>query len=245
MTFHSIVFHQDRFLFVNQFEFEQLKPFIIRQLFLEKNLTCAEVNSLPPPFQALALRPGLVQIDLPLLPLAIKAYMILRWDRLHRFCGACGKETIHSPPLYERRCLSCQMSYFPRISPCIIVRINKGKQLLMARSPHFVKGVYGLIAGFVEPGETAEQAVHREVFEEVGIQIKNLKYFDSQPWPFPDALMLGYTAEYKSGDILLDTKELETAGWYDYQALPGRPSNPRSIAARLIDNFIFLNQAQD
>jgi NAD+ diphosphatase len=238
MTFHSIIFFQEHFLIADKTDFEKLQPFIIRELPLENHYYCAEVHTLPPPFQAQPLRPGLAQIELHLLALTIKAYNILRWDRLHQFCGACGIPTIHYPPLYERKCLSCNISYFPRISPCIIVRINKGQQLLMARSPHFAAGVYGLIAGFIEPGETAEQAVHREVYEEVGIKIKHLKYFDSQPWPFPDALMLGYTAEYESGELMVDTKELETAGWYPMDALPGRPSNPRSIASRLIDDFI-------
>ena len=108
---------------------------------------------------------------------------------------------------------------------------------MMSRSYHFKTGVYGLIAGFIEPGETAEQAVHREVMEETGIKIKNLEYFASQPWPFPDALMLGYTAEYQSGELNIDYNELETAGWFDYQNLPGRPANPRSLASLLLKDF--------
>ena len=108
----------------------------------------------------------------------------------------------------------------------------------MTRSRHFLPGVFGLVAGFVEPGESAEDAVHREVLEETGIEIKNLQYFGSQPWPFPDALMLAYTAEYQSGNLRIDTKELESGGWYKYQNLPGRPSNPHSMASMLIEDFI-------
>lgn len=108
----------------------------------------------------------------------------------------------------------------------------------MARSPHFLPGIYGLIAGFVETGESIEETVHREVAEEVGIKIKNLSYFGSQPWPFPDSLMIAFMAEYESGEIIIDKNEIEEAGWYRYDDLPGRPSMSFSIASTMLDNFI-------
>jgi NAD+ diphosphatase len=108
----------------------------------------------------------------------------------------------------------------------------------MARSPHFIPGAYGLIAGFIEVGESIEEAVHREVKEEVSINIKNLRYFGSQPWPFPDSLMIGFIADYASGEINIDHEEIEAAGWYKFDNLPGRPSTRISIASQLIEHFV-------
>ena len=108
----------------------------------------------------------------------------------------------------------------------------------MARGPHFLPGVYALIAGFVESGESLEETVHREVLEEVGIYVKNLSYYGSQPWPFPDSLMIAFKADYASGDIAIDRKEIEEAGWYRYDNLPGRPSTSASISSKLLDDYV-------
>lgn len=170
----------------------------------------------------------------------VKAYSVIHWDRSHQFCGHCGKNTIAREKQFERFCHSCNVSFFPRISPSIIVLIHKNDHLVMARSPHFPSGVYGLIAGFVEAGETLEEAVHREVEEEVGLKVKNISYVGSQPWLFPDALMLAFTAEYNSGDIIIDNEEIEDAGWYRYDDLPGRPSLAISIASKVLDDFVSL-----
>lgn len=170
--------------------------------------------------------------------LAVRAVSIINWDRNHQFCGRCGNQTQHMPGHYERSCPICGLSFYPRISPSIIVLIHKNDQLLMARSPHFTPGAYGLIAGFVEIGESLEETIHREVKEEVNIEIKNLRYIASQPWPFPDSLMMGFTAEYAAGEIKIDGHEIEAAGWYRYDQLPGRPSTKLSLASRLIDQFI-------
>ncbi len=168
----------------------------------------------------------------------VKSFALIKWDRHYQFCGKCGEKTHLIEHLSERRCERCNTYYYPRISPAIIVLISRGDEILMARSHHFPSGVYALLAGFVEPGETLEAAVHREVFEEVGIHIKNLSYCGSQPWPFPDSLMIGFTAEYDSGELLVDFKELEDAGWYKYNQLPGLPSFRTSIGFKMIDEFI-------
>ena len=120
----------------------------------------------------------------------------------------------------------------------MIVRIRKGDYILMARGLGFTPGAYGLIAGFVEPGESIEETIHREVMEEVGIRITNIQYVGSQPWPFPDSLMMGFTADYLSGEIVVDYTELETAGWYRYNELPGLPSSRLSLSSQLIQSFV-------
>jgi NAD+ diphosphatase len=166
-----------------------------------------------------------------------KGFSILRWDKHHQFCGGCSKKTSLHQDSFERYCSICQIKYYPRISPAIIVLIRRGADILMARSAHFSPGVYGLIAGFVEAGESLEEAVHREVFEEVGIRINNLSYYGSQPWPFPDSLMVGFFADYVSGEISIDRKELEEAGWYPCNHLPGLPSSQFSIAFQMIKHM--------
>jgi NAD+ diphosphatase len=226
---------------------EELSPYFIREIILNNpsggHAIAAEIkDNTPVQLELRPLRAALVHMPQALLPAAIKAHFIIRWDKLHQYCGACGHKTTHLLPLFERRCDKCQLSFFPRISPCIIVRIHQDEQLLMTRSSHFPPGAYGLVAGFVEPGESAEDAVHREVKEETGLEIEELCYFGSQPWPFPDTLMLAFTAKYRSGILKIDTGELETGGWFHYENLPGRPSNPNSIASQLIDDFIHQKQ---
>lgn len=166
------------------------------------------------------------------------AYSIINWDRNSKFCGRCGHLTERKSISYEKICPHCGLAHYPRISPSIIVLIKRDDHLLMARSPHFPLGAYALIAGFVEVGESVEETIHREVQEEVGIQVDNLSYFGSQPWPFPDSLMLGFFADYKAGEIMIDSREIENAGWYRFDNLPGFPSHSISIARRLIDHFV-------
>lgn len=177
-------------------------------------------------------------LDLQWFSVAAKAYQILRWDENHRYCGKCGQETRVLPTPFERRCDACALSFFPRISPSIIVMIRRENKILLARSPHFPPGVHALIAGFVEPGETLEAAVHRETKEEVGIDIKNLHYFGSQSWPFPDSLMIAFIADYAAGEIVLADGEIEHADWYDVDHMPGLPLSTVSISRQLIDHFI-------
>ena len=129
------------------------------------------------------------------------------------------------------------MMHYPRVSPAVIVRVRRGGKILLARSPGFPKGLRSVLAGFVEPGESIEETIHREVREEVGIEVENLRYFGSQPWPFPNSLMIGFTAEHAVGEIRPEPDEIEDAGWYRAGDLPQLP--PRvSIARRMIDDFV-------
>src|SRR3990167_466001 len=202
--------------------------------------TGVNVNLNPVP-----LKKALALFNNEIYSIGVKAYSVINWDKNHKFCGCCGSLTEHNGKGFERICAICGLSFFPRISPSIIVLIHKDDHLVMARSPHFPAGVYGLIAGFVEIGENLEEAVHREVKEEVGLEIKELTYFGSQPWPFPDSLMVAFTAQYAAGDILMDKEEIEDAGWYKYDNLPGRPSMPMSIASALLDNFVNFCKQQN
>lgn len=167
-----------------------------------------------------------------------RAYQIIQWDHNHQFCGKCGQKTAQIDNQFEKHCDACHLSFFPKLSPAIIVLIKKDDQILMARQKSFPEGVFGLIAGFVEAGESLEDAVHREVYEEVGIRIKNIFYYGSQPWPFPDSLMLAFTADYDSGEIDCRDGEIEIAGWYDADHLPGYPSSSHSIAIKMINDFV-------
>jgi len=172
--------------------------------------------------------------------LAIASYAarILGWSQASRFCGRCGHPNEPVPTERARRCPSCGLVVYPRVSPAIIVRITRGDEILLARSPRFPAGMYSVIAGFVEPGETLEQAVHREVREEVGISVRNIRYFASEPWPFPDSLMIGFVAEHASGEIAIDNREIASAGWFSRDALPPLPAPNMSISRALIDDWI-------
>jgi NAD+ diphosphatase len=168
-----------------------------------------------------------------------RAKQILYWDKSTQFCGYCGNKTQQSSTERAKVCLICKTLAFPSISPVMLALIWRDNEILLARSPHFMPGVYSILAGFVEPGETLEHAVIREVKEEVGITIKNLNYFASQPWPFPSNLMLGFIAEYDSGEIQVDA-ELEDAQWFSINKLPTLPK-PISLSRRMIDAYLATN----
>jgi NAD+ diphosphatase len=177
------------------------------------------------------------RLDEELFWLAARAVQIVDWDRTHRFCGRCGVPLKARETERAKECPQCGLLHFPRLAPAVIVLVERGDQLLMARSRHFAPGVYSVLAGFVEPGETLEEAVEREVLEETGIQIKDIRYFGSQPWPFPHSLMIGFTAQYAEGEIRINDGELEDAGWFSVDRLPGQPGKI-SIARRLIEWFV-------
>ncbi|MEI7857079.1 MAG: NAD(+) diphosphatase [Methanomicrobiales archaeon] len=165
------------------------------------------------------------------------AVQIIDFDRTTKFCGRCGAKTRQLRTERAKFCSDCNLLTYPRLSPSIIVLIEKGDHILLARSPNFPPGLHGLIAGFVEPGENLEHAVHREVCEEVGITVKNIRYFGSEPWPFPHSFMIGFLADYAGGGITIDNKEIVSAGWFGRDNLPLIPS-PLSISRALIDAWV-------
>ena len=170
--------------------------------------------------------------------LAGRAVQIVEWDRNHRFCGRCGTPTEAHPSERSRTCPSCGLQHFPRLSPAVITLVEDGDgRVLLARSPHFVPGVFSTIAGFVEPGESLEEAVAREVREEVGVEVRDVRYFGSQPWPFPNSLMIGFTARYAGGEIRIDPTEIEDARWFTLDDMPLIPPK-LSIARELIDDWL-------
>ncbi|HSR12862.1 MAG TPA: NAD(+) diphosphatase [Thermodesulfobacteriota bacterium] len=175
-------------------------------------------------------------VDEDLFWLAARAVQIVEWDRTHRFCGRCATPLVPRAAERAKECPQCHLLQFPRLAPAVIVLVERGRELLMARSRHFAPGVYSVLAGFVEPGETLEEAVEREVFEETGIRIRDIRYFGSQPWPFPHSLMIGFTARYASGELKINPEEIEDAGWFTADTMPGQPGKI-SIARRLIEWF--------
>ena len=166
--------------------------------------------------------------------LAGRASFLLDWQKNHRYCGRCATPTERQAHEFSRRCPACGLLAYPRISPAVMVLVRDRERLLLARSPRFKPGVFSALAGFVEAGETLEDCARREVREEVGVEIANLRYFRSQPWPFPDSLMLAFFADYAGGELRPDASEIEAAGWYALDELPLLP-DPVSIARRLID----------
>jgi NAD+ diphosphatase len=165
--------------------------------------------------------------------LAARAKQMLGWDLVSRHCGACGTATEASPGEPAKLCPACGHRSYPQIAPAVMCLVRRGDRLLLARSPHFAPGMFSALAGFVEAGESVEGCLHREVFEETGIRITNLRWFASQPWPFPQSLMLAFHADYAGGDITPQPDEIEAADWFGLDSLPGLPS-PVSIASRLI-----------
>ena len=169
--------------------------------------------------------------------LAGRAVQLVEWDRTTRFCGRCGTETELAPGERARRCPACGLLAFPRLAPAVITLIERGDEALLARGRAFPVPMYSCIAGFVEPGEDLEQAVRREVHEEVGLLLGDVRYVSSQPWPFPHSLMLGFEAQWASGEIVIDETEIVDAQWYRPDTLPMIPPG-MSIARTLLDRWL-------
>jgi NAD+ diphosphatase len=169
--------------------------------------------------------------------LAGRAVQLLDWDRQHRFCGRCGAATEAKPEERSRVCPACKLGAYPRLSPAVMALVRREGELLLARGPHFPPGMYSALAGFVEPGESLEQCLAREVEEEVGVRVSRARYFASQPWPFPNSLMIAFVCDWVSGEIRPQAGEIEEAKWFNVLQLPKLPSRI-SIARRLIDGVL-------
>jgi NAD+ diphosphatase len=192
-------------------------------------------SAAPPGFRFRKFRSLFGAMDEALLSVAGRAFQIANWARTHRFCGACATPTVHVDGERCVKCPACGSVAYPRISPAMMVLIRRKDSILLARNSTSPTGFFSALAGFLEAGESVEDAIHREVFEEVGLKVRDIRYFGSQTWPFPHSLMIAYTAEFDSGDIVVDANEIAEARWYGPDdALPPIPPQGISIAGDLI-----------
>jgi len=196
-----------------------------------------KLAEVPGGWRRVPLRAAMMRFPAPLLALAGRAAQVLEWDRAHRFCGVCGTPTMQLEHERARRCPACSHVAYPRLSPAMMALVWREGELLLARSPHYTAGMYSALAGFVEAGESLEECVVREVAEETGVQVTDLRYYGSQSWPFPHSLMVAYTARWTGGEIVPQPGEIEDAQWFPLDALPAIP--PRfSIAGHLIRDTV-------
>ncbi len=199
-------------------------------------------SSQPPPgHQWLGLRPQLDRLNAGQFSLAGRALQLAQWFCNHAFCGRCGRPTLvdslPQPGEHQRRCEPCQLSFYPRITPCMIALITRGPEILLAYHLRASRPMFSPLAGHLEAGENLEQCVRREVKEEVGVDIAAITYVTSQSWPFPGQLMLAVTASYAGGELQPDTSELREAGWFRYDQLPLVPPTA-TVAGQLIDQYV-------
>ena len=184
-----------------------------------------------------SLRAVLAEAPAPIAAAACRAAEIVEWELAHVYCGRCGAPTTAQSTELARVCDECGTHYYPRITPAVIMRVDNGGRILLARRAGIARPFFSVLAGFVEPGETLEETVRREIREEVGIEVEDVRYFASQPWPFPSQLMIGFTARYAGGELAVDETELAEADWYAPNELPPIPG-PFTIARWLIDDFV-------
>ncbi len=187
--------------------------------------------------ELIALRPLILEGDETVAHVAGRAWQILEWDRTHRHCGVCGAATVPHDGDCARICPACKQLYYPRIAPVVMALVTRGRELLLTRKPGYPAGRYTVVAGFVEAGESVEHALIREVREEVGVEAANPLYFGSQPWPFPNSLVMAFSLAHVRGDVRPDGVELEDARWFDIDALPELPEAVH-ISRQLIEGTI-------
>ncbi len=189
-----------------------------------------------PPYEMCGLRQSYYKLTHEEYLKAGKCHELLYWDQNTKYCGVCGGLMKFHTDI-SKRCEHCGKEIWPQLATAVIVLVRKEQEVLLVHANNFRTDFYGLVAGFVETGETLEEAVHREVMEETGLHIKNLRYFGSQPWPYPCGLMVGFTADYDSGKIHLQRSELSKGSWFDKDHLPHIPEK-LSIARQLIDYWL-------
>lgn len=187
--------------------------------------------------QWLGLRAQLGHLEDPVFGVAGQAVQLARWQREHRFCGRCGGPTQDVPGERAKYCPACDLRFYPRLSPCMISLVTRQDHCLLALHARSKRPVYTALAGFVEVGEGVEDTVHREIYEEVGLDVGPLEYFGSQAWPFPGQLMLGFHAQYAGGEIQVDGTEIVAADWWRYDQLPEVPP-PETLSGQLIAHFV-------
>ena len=197
-------------------------------------LTLPQDATLPADLELLGMRALILEGNETAAAVAGHAYQVLEWARTHRYCGACGEPTIAHATDRAVECRGCRLVFYPRIAPVIMAVIYRDGELLLTRKPGYAPGRYTVVAGFVEAGESLEQCLAREVLEEVGVTIRNPRYFGSQPWPFPNSLVMAFSAEWADGEVCPDGAELEDARWFGVDALPGLPEQVH-ISRQLID----------
>lgn len=189
------------------------------------------------PFEIIGLRGLWGEVDETSFGIAGRAVQIIDWAATHRFCGRCATPTTREPSERAMRCPACGLAVYPRIAPAIIVLVRKGDLALLARHARFPIPFYSTLAGFVEPGESLEETLAREVKEEVGVDVTDPRYFGSQSWPFPNSLMLGFFATWSGGEIVIDGNEIADAKWFRADELPMIPPS-MSISRQLIDRWV-------
>ncbi len=236
--------NQSKLCIIDQYSFVTLSESIISEHYLGvlngDDLwvrVIAHNTDLPNGFQWLGLRTQLESLSADFFQLAGRALQIAQWFYDHRFCGCCGQPTQEDTIDRAKVCHACNLRFYPRISPCMIVLVTRGEQILLAHHKRATRVVYSTLAGFVEAGESVEECVRREVLEEVGLRVGKVRYFGSQPWPFPSQLMLGFFAEYEAGEIQIDPTEIVDAKWFRYDQLPQVPANA-SVAGQLIADYV-------
>jgi len=183
------------------------------------------------------LRRLLMAPDPLLFSVAGRARQVITWAADHRFCSRCGSAAVLHPRDRATVCTACGYTQYPRVSPCVIVLVTRGREVLLARSANFPRGMFSTLAGFIEAGESVEEALVREVQEEVGVTLTSPRFLASQSWPFPNSLMLGFHAEWQSGDIVADGEEIVEASWFAVDDLPMIPPKG-SISRLLIDHYV-------
>ncbi len=203
------------------------------------NISCLALITneiLPARFKLIGFRQILLSFSESVAHIIIYYQQLLHYFLQHKYCGICGNATkILATNVVH--CDHCNNEIYPRISPAMMVRIRRNDEILLARGMNFAPNIWGLVAGYVDIGESIEDTIHREVMEEVGLKVTNLKYWGSQYWPMPNSLMIGFTADYLSGELNIDHVEIADAGFFRKDNMPGKPSTSYSLASRMIDDF--------